>query len=89
MTDALVGPVNPTSPHPLRNAEFMAILSRVLHKPGLPMPAFLVRLLMGEMGEAFFLASRRLEPHKLLATDYQFRFPELGAALPHEIGATA
>ncbi len=87
MTDTLAGPVNPTSPNPLRNAEFMAILNRVLRKPGLPMPAFLVRLLMGEMGEAFVLSSRRLEPRRLLATGYQFRFPELYGALHHELGA--
>lgn len=86
-TDVLVGPVNATSPNPLRNAEFMAVLNRTLHKPGLPMPAFLVRLLMGEMGEAFILASRRLEPCQLLATGYPFRYPELAVALRHELGA--
>ncbi len=86
-TEALVGPVNPTSPYPLRNAEFMPTVNRALHKSGLPLPAFVVRLLMGEMGEAFMLASRRLEPRQLLATGYQFRFPELENALRHEIAA--
>ena len=64
MNRDLVGPVNPTSPQPLRNAEFMAMVNHALHKRGLPLPAFLVRLMMGEMGEAFMLASRRLEPAK-------------------------
>ncbi len=89
MTDAVVGPVNPVSPNPLRNAEFMAIVNRVLRKPGLPMPAFLIRLLLGEMGEAFILSSRRLVPRKLLATSYQFRFPELEVAVRHELAAQA
>ena len=48
------------------------------------MPAFLVHLLMGEMGDEFFLASRRIHPAKLLAAGYQFRFPELKQALQHE-----
>ena len=50
------------------------------------MPAFLVRLVMGEMGEEFLLASRRIQPAKLLAAGYQFRFPELEQALQHEMG---
>lgn len=85
MTDVLVGPVSSASPYPLRNAEFMAIVNRVLHKSGLPLPAFMARILMGEMSEAFLLASRRLAPHRLLETGYQFRFAELDAALHHEL----
>jgi NAD dependent epimerase/dehydratase family enzyme len=53
-------------------------------KAGLVMPAFAVRLIMGEMGEEFILASRRMQPAKLLAAGYQFRFPDLGQALQHE-----
>jgi NAD dependent epimerase/dehydratase family enzyme len=48
------------------------------------MPAFAVRLIMGEMGEEFMLASRRMQPNKLLAAGYRFHFPDLGAALQHE-----
>ena len=89
VTDTLVGPVNPVSPHPVRNADMAATLSRALgQKPGLPMPAFLLRLLIGEMAQALILASRRLEPRKLIATGYRFRFPELEAALRHELAVT-
>jgi len=55
-------------------------------KPGGVMPAFIVRLVMGEMGEELLLASRRIQPAKLLAAGYQFRFPELEGALQHEKG---
>ena len=48
------------------------------------MPAFLARLIMGEMGEEFLLASRRMQPARLLAAGYQFRFPRLQDALCHE-----
>ena len=88
VTDTLVGPVNPVSPNPVRNADFAAIVARVRgRKPGPTMPAFLMHLLLGEMADEFLLASRRMEPRKLLATGYQFRFSELEAALRHELKA--
>jgi len=88
VTDELAGPVNPVSPNPVRNAEFAATLSRALGaRPGLPIPAFLLRLIVGEMADALILASRRIEPRRLLATGYQFRFPDLEAALGHELNA--
>jgi uncharacterized protein len=90
VTDTLEGPVNPVSPNPVRNADFAATTARVLgRKPGLPLPAFLLHLLLGEMADEFMLASRRMEPRKLLATGYRFRFPDLETALRHELMATA
>ncbi len=84
-TQTLTGPVNAVSPNPLRNAEFATASTQALEKkPGGAMPAFLVRLLLGEMGEEFLLSSRRIHPAKLLAAGYQFRFPEIGPALRHE-----
>jgi uncharacterized protein len=84
-TRTLSGAVNVVSPNPLRNAEFVTTSAQALgQKPGGAMPVFLVRLLMGEMGEEFMLSSRRIQPCKLLAAGYQFRFPELDAALRHE-----
>jgi hypothetical protein len=81
----LTGPLNAVSPNPLRNAEFAKIATKVLgHKSVSTMPAFLVRLVMGEMGEELILASRRIQPTKLLAAGYQFRFPKLEEALRHE-----
>jgi uncharacterized protein (TIGR01777 family) len=86
-TEALTGPVNAVSPNPMRNADFANVSSQVLgQKRGRSMSAFLVRLLMGEMGEEFLLASRRIQPAKLLAAGYPFHFPELEQALRHEMG---
>ena len=48
------------------------------------MPALLVRLIMGEMGQEFVLASRRVQPAKLVAAGYRFRWPDLAAAVRHE-----
>lgn len=84
-TESLSGAVNAVSPKPLRNGDFAAIASQVLdQKLGPTMPAFVVRMTMGEFGEEFILGSRRIEPARLLAAGYQFRFPELADALRHE-----
>ena len=84
-TESLSGPVNAVSPNPLRNAEFAMTAAKALgRKPGSVMPAFIVRLMMGEMGQEFALASRRAQPARLLAAGYRFRYPELACALQHE-----
>jgi len=84
--EALSGPVNPVSPNPLRNAEYVATFCRVMgSRPGPTVPAFALRLMLGEMAEALILASRRIIPARLLAAGYSFRYPELEAALRHEL----
>jgi len=84
-TESLSGPVNTVSPNPMRLSDFAKAATEAMgQKPGGVMPAFIVRLIMGEMGEEFLLASRRVQPAKLLAAGYRFRFPELADALRHE-----
>ena len=83
--ESLSGPVNTVSPNPMRLADFAKTSTEAMgQKPGGVMPAFIVRLIMGEMGEEFLLASRRIQPTKLLAAGYQFRFANLADALRHE-----
>jgi len=80
--DSLRGPVNLVTPNPATNAEFTSTLAQVLHRPAfLPMPAFAARLAVGEMADAALLASQHVEPAKLRASGYAFRFPELVGAL--------
>lgn len=84
-TETVSGPVNAVSPNPVRNAEFASISSKVLgQKRGVGMPTFVARLIMGEMGEELMLASRRIQPAKLLAAGYKFQYPQLEYALKHE-----
>jgi uncharacterized protein (TIGR01777 family) len=86
VTETVAGPVNPVSPNPERNADYVAAFSDVLDNgPGLPLPAFALRLMLGEMADALILASRRMVPQKLLETGYEFRFPLLRDALLHEL----
>jgi uncharacterized protein len=84
-TESLSGPLNTISPNPMRLSEFAKASTDALgQKSGGVMPALLVRLFLGEMGEEFLLASRRVQPAKLLGAGYRFRFPDLADALRHE-----
>jgi uncharacterized protein (TIGR01777 family) len=75
------GPVNMCAPHPVRNADLAAALGRALNRPAvMPAPAFMVRMLMGEFAEVL-LASQRAVPEKLLRHRFDFRFPEIDAAV--------
>lgn len=81
-TPALQGPVNAVAPNPATNAEFTRILAKVLRRPAIfPVPAFALRLLLGEMADALLLSSQRVVPWKLQDRGYRFRDPELEAAL--------
>ena len=80
--DLLQGPVNLVAPKPVTNSEFTRILAGVLSRPAiLPMPAFAVKALFGEMGESVLLGSQRVEPAHLVASGYPFRFRDLRSAL--------
>jgi uncharacterized protein (TIGR01777 family) len=84
VTDALRGPVNAVAPQAVANREFTKALGQVLGRPTLfPMPAFAARLIFGEMADALLLASARVQPAKLLAAGYSFRYREIEGALRH------
>jgi uncharacterized protein (TIGR01777 family) len=78
------GIVVASSPGPVRNAELMAELRRVLHRPPAPpTPALAVRLgalLLGS-DPALALTGRRAHPARLLEAGFEFRYPELAGAL--------
>ena len=85
-TESLDGPVNVSTPMPVTNAEFARTLGRVLSRPAvLPVPAFGLRLALGEMA-SMVLASVRLDPSKLVRSGFEFRYPELDGALRAELG---
>ena len=75
------GPVNATAPNPVTNAEFTQDLADALHRPAiLPVPKFVLKLFFGEMSQIIF-ASQRVLPEAAQRAGFEFRFPELGAAL--------
>jgi NAD dependent epimerase/dehydratase family enzyme len=81
-TDLLHGPVNLVAPKPVTNAEFTQTLASVLSRLAIfPVPAFVVKLVFGEMGETVLLGGQRVEPAQLVASGYPFRFSELRGSL--------
>jgi uncharacterized protein (TIGR01777 family) len=77
----LSGAFNATAPNPVSNQSFSQQLAKQLHRPALlPMPSFVLKLLLGEMSE-LILGSQRVLPEHLLAAGFKFQYPELAPAL--------
>ena len=84
--ETLSGPVNFVAPNPVTNSEFTKTLGKALSRPTLfPIPAFGIRLVFGEMGDALLLSSTRVEPASLTKAGYQFQYPGLKDALRHSL----
>ncbi len=76
----LDGPVNLCAPEPVRQAEFFQVLARELGWPAAPaVPAFAVRLALGDAADVV-LFSQRMDPRRLLAAGFRFRYPDLASA---------
>ncbi len=85
--DAISGPVNLVAPHPVTNAEFTKTMGKVLNRPTvLGVPSFALKLLLGEMAGPLLLESTRVEPAKLLASRFEFKYPDLEPALRSVLG---
>ena len=83
-TELLSGPINAVAPTPVTNREFTKALGRALRRPTLlPMPAWLIRLTMGQMGEELLLSSTRVEPEKLRRAQFPFEYETVTAAFEH------
>jgi uncharacterized protein (TIGR01777 family) len=87
-TDGVKGPVNVTSPHPVTNAEFTAVLAKVLKRPAfMPVPTPALHALFGtEMTKEMLLGGQKVLPEALDASGFTFAHPELEGALRHTLG---
>lgn len=75
------GAYNATAPNPVTNAEFTQTLARCLKCPALlPMPDWVLKIMLGEMSE-LVLGSQRVLPQRLLEQGFTFQFAELDSAL--------
>ncbi len=86
---ALRGAINATAPQPVTNEEFTYRLAIALHRPAfLPVPAFALRLALGEMSE-MVLASQRVLPTIAKSSGFRFQYPDLQKALENLLAARA
>ncbi|NJA04877.1 TIGR01777 family oxidoreductase [Methylomonas sp. UP202] len=77
----MVGPYNATAPTPVDNRQFSQALARTLGRPMLlPLPAWLLRPILGEMAE-LLLGGQRVLPTRLSNHGFGFRYPRLDDAL--------
>ena len=75
------GAVNATAPNPVTMKDFCKTLGSVLRRPSwAPVPAFALRLMLGEMAE-MLLTGQRVLPEVALSLGYKFRYPTLSEAL--------
>lgn len=79
--DTISGPVNVTSPAPERMDRFGQVLGHVMQKPHwIPVPSFMLKLLLGEMSE-IVLQGHPVLPEKMLSNGYSYKHPTLSSAL--------
>lgn len=80
-TESVTGPVNMTTPNPATNRGITAAVGRALHRPTiLPVPAFALRLVLGEFADGI-LMSQRVVPTRLLDSGFAFEHPTFETAL--------
>ncbi|MBI2953928.1 MAG: TIGR01777 family protein [Chloroflexi bacterium] len=79
--EEIMGALNATAPEPVTNREFARSLGAVVRRPAMvPVPASMLRLVLGEASE-MVLSSQRVLPARAEATGYRFRWSSLEAAL--------
>jgi len=84
---AVHGPVNAVAPQPVTQAEFARTLGAVLHRPSfLPLPAWALSLLFGQMGRETILGDLAARPAVALDGGFRFAKPDLASALRLAIG---
>ncbi len=79
--DHALGAYNLSAPEPLSNVDFGRVLAKVLKRPfWLPIPAFSLRLLLGEMA-TLVLEGQYMFPKRLQEIGFHFQFEKAEAAL--------
>ena len=80
--ETISGPVNAVAPAPSTCREFTRSLGRALRRPTLfPLPAFVARLMLGQMADELLLGGVRVRATVLEQTGFEWSDPELDGAL--------
>lgn len=79
--ELIKGAVNAVSPLPVTNKVFSLVLAQVLKRPCLlPVPAFALKLLLGEMSE-MLLTGQRVIPRKAQEAGFAYQYADIRRAL--------
>jgi uncharacterized protein len=80
--EQITGSLNLAAPESVRMLEFCKKLGHILHRPSwMRVPAFVLKLALGEMTESLLLDGQNVIPQKLLDAGFKFQFPKLKDAL--------
>lgn len=76
------GALNATAPEPVTNSVFSKALGRAVRRPSwLPVPAFALRVMVGELAPAGLINGQRVVPKRPLSLGFTFAYPEIDAAM--------
>jgi uncharacterized protein (TIGR01777 family) len=79
------GAFNAVSPNPVTNAQFTKALAEAVHRPAfIPVPAFAMKVLFGQMSE-IVLASQRAIPEAAIRQGFVFDYPDIYGALAQSV----
>ena len=81
------GSFNAVAPQQITCKDFVKTLGKVISRPAIaPMPAWVLRLLIGERSE-LLIASQRVIPKRLQELHFEWKFETLYSALNYEYGS--
>lgn len=83
-TPSLSGPFNIAAPEHIRMQEFARMLGDTMRRPSwISGPAFVLRIVLGEMAGPLLLSGQKAVSEKLLRSGFTFSFPTVREALQH------
>lgn len=86
LENPIPGAVNVTSPCPCTNRELTSALAATLHRPAVfPLPAAIIKILLGQMGEELLLSSARVIPSHLSDNGFSFTDQRIADFLTREL----
>jgi len=78
----LAGVFNVVAPEVVTQRQFAKTLARVMHRPCfMRLPAFVIKLLFGQMGQELLLSGQSVSSKKLQDAGFSFQYPKLEKAL--------
>lgn len=80
-TDSISGVLNAVAPLPATNSEFTEAFARAMWRPAVfPVPAFSLKWLYGPERAKALLEGQHVSPKRMLESNYQYLYPDLGSA---------
>jgi uncharacterized protein (TIGR01777 family) len=81
-TSSAEGPYNLTAPEPATCEQMIHALGKKLGRPTwLRVPAFAMRILIGEAAQELLLVSQKMTATKLLTSGFRFKYPDLDSSV--------